>query len=136
MLGLEDPWLTAKHSRAPSLAHFSWFNHQKRNPIRIRLDRFYIPQEWRPHVLQQEIIPIGILSDHFLVRLELDFSEVLEGSPDASQFFRVNLDSLPACSEGLAKIWKLWESDQAGRDGLELFTHALAECKAFLPGAR
>lgn len=91
-------------------------------------------REWRPHVLQQEIIPTGILSDHFPIRLELDLSENLDGSPDASQFFRVNLDTLddPACREGLAKIWDLWSADTGEHNGLDQITRALAESKAFL----
>lgn len=68
------------------------------------------------------------------MRLEIDFSDILESSPDASQFFRVKLDTLqqPACKEGLAKIWELKRQDSTCRDGLDAFTKALAESRVFL----
>lgn len=44
------------------------------------------------------------------------------------------MDSLeiPACRDGLGAIWKLWTNSRPDLDGLERFTHTLAECRAFL----
>eukprot|EP00246_Nothoceros_aenigmaticus_P010076 TRINITY_DN26394_c0_g1_i1.p1 TRINITY_DN26394_c0_g1~~TRINITY_DN26394_c0_g1_i1.p1 ORF type:complete len:228 (-),score=24.88 TRINITY_DN26394_c0_g1_i1:388-1071(-) len=73
VLGVEDPWVTAKHCKVDKSAKFTWFNQQWRDPIRERLDRFYIMCGWRTFVQVQCIHAAGVLSDHMPIWLLLYF---------------------------------------------------------------
>ena len=103
-LRLED-YFRIKH---PHDRSYTWFNGQ--HTVGCRLDRFYTPVAWRPHVRDHTCKPFSY-SDHHMVSIKLDLGNSNPRGRGVWKFNTRLLKSEDFCSD-VNDFWPRWQLEK------------------------
>lgn len=130
-----DLWVLKPQCTTKSSPNYTLQNKCEKKPIWQRLDRFYLPMQWMPRVMQAAVVVGPFKSDHFPVVMDVALrADIREHTSNALRFFRVNLD-VASSETGKAGVWDILRkrSEAEGEKGpLVKLEKALTECKSFL----
>lgn len=109
-LRVEDPWRTVPAARSPLSLRFSRSTAPGSACMSMsRLDRFYVPIEWRDRIMMYGVVPGVVFSDHSPIILNLATTENgMVYSKNFQQFYRMNLSLLEweDTKERIEGAWK------------------------------